>query len=496
MARARTPLSRGARARLAAWRLAWLGMDRDPRALAFVQGARGKLALHVAFFALLAIGPRVRPTIAAGAVVVLTACALWPKRRKLVIGLAGLVFLCLRPFRSHDLENVPASVVRSLGAGAALPLMAHVALGVGLLLALTFGLLWLQRRQPQGLVARRPVATLVWAVLALAGLASLELLGPLVRVFLWTFVALTVSSLWFIAYALVDQKRQDPTPDGLRLGFLRTYWGTSTTPFGKGPGYLGKFEAHDEAELAVTRLKALKLGVWGVLLALAHFGLMRLLHDTLGLATLKQSLAAHFAGRTPSIPLCWASVSAHYLLDLLDMAALGHALVSMARMAGYRIPRNSVRPLSARTLAEFWNRYFFYFKELLVDFFFFPAFMRYFKRWPRLRLAFATFAAAGFGNFLYHFLREIHVVPARGWTAALVAFESYGFYTLVLATGLTLSQLRKRRSLPADGPWRHEILPRLNVALFFCLLGLFDDTRGAGTLAERCAYALHLLGLS
>lgn len=66
----------------------------------------------------------------------------------------------------------------------------------------------------------------------------------------------------------------------------------------------------------------------------------------------------------------WAGLTTNYALDLMIIAAWGHALIAIIRMMGYGIPRNTVNPMASRSLAEFWNRYYYYFKELLVDFFF------------------------------------------------------------------------------------------------------------------------------
>ena len=36
-------------------------------------------------------------------------------------------------------------------------------------------------------------------------------------------------------------------------------------------------------------------------------------------------------------------------------------MIACVRMAGFRALRNTYRPLESRTVAEFWNRYAFYF---------------------------------------------------------------------------------------------------------------------------------------
>src|SRR5207247_2697015 len=98
----------------------------------------------------------------------------------------------------------------------------------------------------------------------------------------------------------------------------------------------------------------------------------------------------------------------------------GHTMIACFRMSGFRALRNNYRPLAARTIAEFLNRYYFYFKELLVEFFFYPTFFRFFKGRTRLRLAAATFAAAGLGNMFFHFIRDVGYVAQLGLWRALM----------------------------------------------------------------------------
>ena len=43
----------------------------------------------------------------------------------------------------------------------------------------------------------------------------------------------------------------------------------------------------------------------------------------------------------------------------------------------------------------------------MVDMFFYPTYLRYFKKHPRLRMVAATMAAACAGNAIFHFLRDI-----------------------------------------------------------------------------------------
>ncbi len=139
------------------------------------------------------------------------------------------------------------------------------------------------------------------------------------------------------------------------------------------------------------------------------------------------------------------SIVANFPEQLLDIAVWGHAIVATARLAGFRVLRNTYRPLSSRTIAEFWNRYYYFFKEILVNVYFYPTYVRCFKRHPRLRLAFATFMAAGVGNFFFHILLDVRVMAEAGLIGTLKLFQTYAFYCVVLAGGIVISQLRARR---------------------------------------------------
>ena len=165
-------------------------------------------------------------------------------------------------------------------------------------------------------------------------------------------------------------------------------------------------------------------------------------------------------------------------------------------MAGFRALRNTYRPLESRTVAEFWNRYAFYFKELLVDMFFYPTYLRYFKRFPRLRMAFATTMAAMVGNLIYHFYDTIAYVAALGWRRSVMGFQTYLFYCFVLTAGIVISQLRAHnKTKPPQSFLRARLLPVLGVCGFYCFLKIFDDLHRTYDLREHFVFAGRLLGL-
>ena len=474
-------------------RQAWLTIDQNPTAQLFAASLWGKLCVHGVV--VLALAASFQFSTASLALIALTlfAIALVPGRRMPIMVGASLFYLFLRPFRVDGWTELVKAKAVVLPAG-----IPQIALQFsGVVLVVLFGAMFLywQRANKGHRVAKRPVLALmsVWSALLLTAHFLPKDTG--FSALLWTIVGVFISSFWYLAYAAADQKTKDTTPTLARAGFLRAFWGGSATPIGKSFGYLNKFDAADETELAITRLKGMKLAVWALILT----GLVKLLDmiigDTLAVPSLQSAIVAQAAGQGFSGGMNWASLITNYFSDLLVIAIWGHFIVAVVRMIGYRIPRNTRNPLASRTLAEFWNRYFFYFKELLVDFFFYPAFVRYFKKSTKLRVAFATFCAAGLGNFLYHFSRDSYFFADMAIAEALPVFYSALFYSLALATGLIISQWRGAAPKPEHGFLRYEVLPRLNVCAFFCFLKIFDDISSEGTLGDRGSFTLSLFGL-
>ncbi len=471
-------------------RRAWLAVDSNEPAIAFASTRLGSFALSGMFIALLAMSLQLSMAALALTGVALLAMVALPRHRFAILMGASVFYFAMRPFRISQWSDLAATETAILG----LPALSLQLASVVLFLVFALGILSLQRRLPRSFLAKRPVLTVIVGWFGLLALALLTSAGSYAHAALWTLTGVSVSSIWFLAYAAIDQRGKDPTSLAARAGFMRPFWGGSAAPIGKSFGYLNKFSAKDDRDLAVTRLKALKLAVWALILTGVWQVFDWILFYQLGLPELQSAVLSHAAGQSAPVAVNWAVVLSNYLLDLLIISVWGHFIVASVRMVGYRIPRNTVNPLAARTLAEFWNRYFFYFKELLVDMFFYPAFVRYFKGNVKLRIAFATLCAAGLGNFLYHFMRETYVFADGISWEKLAIFQSAVFYSLALAAGLIVSQWRGRKPVPENGFLRYHVLPRVNVIAFFCFLKIFDDLTGDGSLLERAAFFLSLFG--
>ncbi len=473
------------------WRQAWLTIDDNRVALDFVQTRAGGLALHLAFIAVLAASGQLSiPALGLSAVALLGMWALAAHRLAVLVA-ASAFYLLMRPFRIDGWRDLLHGSAAELGVH---PMMLQAG-SVVLVVAFTWAFLSALRLFPTASWAKRPVLSLIIGYFLIVVTALSDFAGDAVSSATWAFAGVLMSCLWMLAYAAVDGRSKNATPVTARALFLRPFWGGSAAPIGKNFGYLNKFAAKDDDDLAKTQLKGLKLAVWAVALAAVWWAYEAVLYDQLAVPRLQSAILSDANGTSLPVFASWTAVLSNYFLDLLVISVWGHLIVATVRMCGYRIPRNTVNPLAARSLADFWNRYFFYFKELLVDFFFYPAFVRYFKGNVKLRIAFATFCAAGLGNFLYHFMRETYVFADGDFWSNLGIFESAVFYSLALATGLIVSQLWTKKATPEDGFLIYEVLPRIRVIGFFCFLKIFDDLTGEGTLLERAGFAASLFGV-
>ena len=109
---------------------------------------------------------------------------------------------------------------------------------------------------------------------------------------------------------------------------------------------------------------------------------------------------------------------------------------------------------------------------------------------------FATFMAAGVGNALYHFTRDIDLVATLGLATALETYTSYAFYCIVLATGVSLSQVRVSMGIRPSPTLIGRLYSFLFVWSFVVCMHIFSDESRNHTLSERLSFLASLFGVS
>lgn len=429
---------------------------------------------------------------------------LTPTRRRLILAALAVWVGFKRPLK--ELAQVTELPVPADGLGSALVIL------------VLFAFLWLCYKAAASFsalpaaVRRHPILTL--HLLYWGGLAILWNSSPAAG--LWRSVLLGVGIIfpfliWRCGYVLLAG--QHGRIQGTTfLDHLLTLWpvyGGSNTPYGKGLAYLSRCEAKTPEELARSQLAGLKL----LFLCL----LWRLLQDLMEALLYGPGdwLTARLGGRTVGVPrlrelvyeggqapllMAWASIYCELVWQVLEHAIAGHRIIGILRLFGFNVFRNTYKPLLAESIVEFWNRYYYYFKELLVNFFFMPTFTQLggaLRKRPQLRLFLAVFAAAFVGNVYYHLLQYETRLVLGDVFGALYQLRCRMFYCLLLVLGIYLSMARAQRrggQAAAGGPARR-LLRIAGVWTFFSLIFIWNVRSGASFLA-RVDFFLGLFGLS
>lgn len=472
----------------------FLAIDERERLVEWAQGLLGKLSIYViAIAAVATYFPWWESALVVSAAMV---AAYWPNFGNPILFTATWIaaFLEIGLSENQVLADIGVLLQNEQVAG-----ISEMVLAFAFLVAVMIGawaMLAFVRRNPKSLLARRPLITLLAVEALLCTLPALDVMQGIPRVLLWSMLIVLTPYVWFLPYAVADQRSRDPSDPVLQMAVLRPFWSPTYLPFGKGAAFLRKTLPKTPKDLAITQLKAVKLLLWSNGLLALKSGLSWMFHEQMNVPNMGDALDAFLLGHSFPIEMAWASLVLATTLYSLKIALWAGLFIGIARLAGYRLPRGSWRPLESRTLMEYFNRFHFYFKELLVDNFFVPTFFAVFRHHPRLRMFFATFMAAGVGNALWHFLYDIQVLTSMGLTKALETYTSYAFYCLVLATGIGLSQVRASQGIRPPSTLFGRLYSFFFVWSFVVCLHVFGDESRDHSLTERLQFFMSLFGVS
>lgn len=303
--------------------------------------------------------------------------------------------------------------------------------------------------------------------------------------------------LWRFGYLLMAAQygRIAGTRFSDHVWVLWPAYGGSHTPYGNGLGYLARFEAKDRESLARSQLAGLKLILLGAILDLIRDGFKSFIYGPM-IPRLDGLVAA--SGNASAPWLAWLSVYGELIHQVLRHAITGHFIIGVLRLFGFNVFRNTYKPLLAESIVEFWNRYYFYFKELMANFFFLPTFARLgnlLRHWPNLRLLLAVFAAAFVGNMYYHLLNLNDFLAAGNVAEAVYGLRSRFFYCFLLALGIFISMWREqRRTAPLASGLLRRTIRIAGVWTFFGLIFIWN-AKGGGDFSTRVSFFLSLFGL-
>ncbi len=424
-------------------------------------------------------------------------------RRRLLLSLASLGLLVVSLAGTHTLPGENPASSPAMRTTLAIP-FALALFALCYLAALRFD------RLP-AVVRRRPQVTLhllFWVVLAV--LWATPTAESLWRQAIAQFALVLPFVLWRCGYLLKSGQRGRAKGSAWsdHAFYLWPVWGGSETPYGKGFDYLVRSEAQSAEAFARAQLAGLKLlglaVVWKAAVALMRY---------LVWGDPDSPLAGPFDGYTLGIPrvatlisgasaaplpVAWLSVYCDLVWNTLKLAAVGHVYIGVLRLCGFAVFRNTYKPLLSESIVEFWNRYYYYFKELMVEFFFFPTFARCRVR-PWLRTFLAIFAAAFAGNLYYHVIAEQPRLVAGDFAGLWGTYHPRVFYCFLLAAGIFVSmqreQKRRGQSAAARGGMARRVVRIAGVWTFYGIIHIWGVAGGASTFGQRTRFALSLVGL-
>jgi len=327
--------------------------------------------------------------------------------------------------------------------------------------------------------------------------------------------------VWRCCYIMLSGQRGSAKTSAVtdHLFYALPVFGGSNVPFGKGYDYLKRCRATDPEALARSQLAGLKLltlyWLWIAVRKLIRAITYGDYHgwpgfaEAYGIAGSVNLGIPHLSAlvtmsnpASPHIAYAWASLMVALIVATLSIAIIGHIIIGALRLLGFNVFRNTYKPLLSETIIDFWNRFYYYFKELLVEFFFYPVYTRYFRSYQRLRIFAAVFAAACLGNIYYHLLRDSWQLHALTLEEIFSRTGSRSFYTVLLAFGVFFSMIAQSRKRGCElavyqriPEWAHRIRRIAGVWLFFSLIHIWNIHSPDANFSTRSAFFFSLFGI-
>ncbi|MGE4131546.1 MAG: hypothetical protein AB7F86_07890 [Bdellovibrionales bacterium] len=321
-------------------------------------------------------------------------------------------------------------------------------------------------------------------------------------IFWWmVFVIINRALIWQMSYQFLHRDEIYKRP---------FYWWIPLLDVGRFTGkshaYLERFRARDERDLAIVRLKALKLAIW---LFLIHL-LARLMAPLLGLpgwrlpflpdALFTKTVIGHFhqflKGNFPSLLEVWWSLIVTFFFDLICWTIINNACVIVIRFFGFKIPRGVYRPLEARSIPEYFARRYYYYKELIFDLFVLPMFFHLGAiRSRQWRLFWAVTIGLGVGSFLTHLLVE--TPSLRGQDPWLVVMR----FTPIIGRGLVfgiifgLYQFGNPLKVPENRFWSWQrVVNLMGIIFFFSVAKIFTPIMSTWDPLQNVKFFFYIFG--
>jgi hypothetical protein len=309
----------------------------------------------------------------------------------------------------------------------------------------------------------------------------------------------------------IDLKDGRVPPDLPLLQYLATFFSPAflaniswLNRIPKGYAYMaGAFLARDKNRIVLSGVKLIALSVLFFSLRPIFLRSLRIIIETFGLprwTSYGHLVEAMEAGKTPSVLSVWLVLIYAFMSFYLLWTAAAHLRVGLWRLFGYDIEPYFQKPFTSTNLLDWWARYSYYYKEFLVQAFYYPVFLRFFRKRPYVRTFVATLAAAGGGNMLFHFLEASLY---RGVTPAVwMSIVRTTPYYLLIGGAIALTQVwlmrrgrRRRKPWTLDRRIGLDVLAVAGTVGFFMLIRPFHHVPVDHSVADSFRVVLAALGV-
>lgn len=198
----------------------------------------------------------------------------------------------------------------------------------------------------------------------------------------------------------------------------------------------------------------------------------------------------------------WTAVIAHNIFFLsYDVAGTSAVIVGCARFVGFDIFRNTYKPYNAKSFHDFFVRYFYYYNQLILNFFFFPIYRNLiFLKNKNYRIYITIFLSIFCGAFLIHLSREPHrFFIFKNINDYIIFVACYLPYIFGLAFSLTLSVFLERQGTFKN--WKLPDHPSLKYIRFLFYLLIYSVIHSLHTnhhmlnLREQIIFILRLFNI-
>jgi hypothetical protein len=349
-----------------------------------------------------------------------TALLVFPERWKalrLFISLAGLeIFYRTRLFGfaiESDAEMASYdSVLRPIHQRIDSFLPAYQAFG----LAAGFAFFWLFFRYVHLRRPKHPLLLLTAISAVFVGTALLTPIQSTTYLSLWGIALIVCRNFIAAGYTLLSQpKDQEPQPIPSLLVALQCSLVNVKRPVLRSVDLLT--QPDDRAATAVCRLKAIKL-FFSCRIILFFRDLVRYvvygqtIYPQLNWIRIKSlkwpnyrviGFSDYNALHIPALH-SWMLVLINGFLFICSLSVITDTMISVIRLAGIYTPRFICRPYLATTFNEYYRRVQFYYSEIIIHFFYYPAWgaIRGLREHRMLRSCLALFYAVALGGWLIH----------------------------------------------------------------------------------------------